>query len=504
MSICAEDLLIRGRRIADPFNRLGCTIEPVVAVIEFCQIVGPRPLLSYPKDACEQAHLDMDSIAIWLMSSETTSGTVLMIYNQQMGIYALSYYTLIYDIRARAFQRPICLAYLSSTKPTSDLMTRFTKLSRKYLLPIILCNRRVFIHQLSVMIQLSGLIENDTVQRYYSFQSDDRINIAPSVWQKILTVSEQARKLRVKMENMYKSLVSRTNSRASCCGHPVEKNNHNEIKETLCQFVHAVPLRPIKNLTPCTYSSFVEGLPLFHSQLVALVPLTGVLFSSGQPILQFPKYETPLKERRPTSDEHAAIHCEQSLKMITGALDQMLFPVLAGDSLLVCGSEQRKRVVMEFAHKLNYILPKSHSNRKPVLWNTDPRRGCEGIFGECVPKGGTRENKGGATFDLNTNVFKNVPYNGKLLNHLNIKRKFPDDESLISYITATLTWLCSFVYICRFISLQTIGKYEPMTEDDFRIIANLLNEVDFLKYNSIKSGLDQKRNTDAQAKSFSL
>ncbi|KAK5972691.1 hypothetical protein GCK32_002478 [Trichostrongylus colubriformis] len=40
----AEDLLLRNKGVIDPFNRLGCNIDPVVVVVEFCQIQGPRPL----------------------------------------------------------------------------------------------------------------------------------------------------------------------------------------------------------------------------------------------------------------------------------------------------------------------------------------------------------------------------------------------------------------------------------------------------------------------------
>ncbi|VDL73744.1 unnamed protein product [Nippostrongylus brasiliensis] len=104
-NIRAEDLLLRNKGVIDPFNRLGCNIDPIITVVEFCQIQGPRPLatISLKKDVVP-TNVDIDNVAVWLMSSEASSGTILVIYNQQMGIYAMSYYTTIYDIRARAFQ----------------------------------------------------------------------------------------------------------------------------------------------------------------------------------------------------------------------------------------------------------------------------------------------------------------------------------------------------------------------------------------------------------------
>ncbi|PIO58201.1 hypothetical protein TELCIR_20369, partial [Teladorsagia circumcincta] len=101
----AEDLILRNKGAIDPFNRLGCNIDPVVVVVEFCQIQGPRPLATVSLKAKEKpTTLDIDNLSVWLMSSEAASGTLLVIYNQQTGIYAMSYYTTIYDIRARAFQ----------------------------------------------------------------------------------------------------------------------------------------------------------------------------------------------------------------------------------------------------------------------------------------------------------------------------------------------------------------------------------------------------------------
>lgn len=49
---------------------------------------------------------------MWLMSSETATGTILSLYNQQMAIYALSYHTTFYDIRARAFQVVLPLRFI--------------------------------------------------------------------------------------------------------------------------------------------------------------------------------------------------------------------------------------------------------------------------------------------------------------------------------------------------------------------------------------------------------
>lgn len=73
---------------------------------------GPRPLHWVPEVV--DPHLDLDSVAIWLMSSEVVNGSTVMVYNQQMAIHACVHHSTILDIRARGFQVR-CLYHLSST-----------------------------------------------------------------------------------------------------------------------------------------------------------------------------------------------------------------------------------------------------------------------------------------------------------------------------------------------------------------------------------------------------
>ncbi|CAJ0580932.1 unnamed protein product, partial [Mesorhabditis spiculigera] len=500
----AESLAIRGCRVPDPFNRLGCTIDSIVTLVEFCQKIGPRPLASYPQDQFREAHLDMDAIALWLMSSETAAGTVLCIYNQQMGIYALSYYTIIYDVRARAFQRPICLAHLSTERPTGELLSVFIKKARTFLTPLILCNRRLFLHQLSTMIQLASAIDYNTVQNYYSFQIDEKIAVAESVWQKIMNVAEQARRLRPKMQSMYAALATRLNADCRCAGHsPKNGEGEGEVERVLEQFVQAAPLQPIKDLAPCAFDELVESLEMLHVQLDIRKPDNGVLYSSGIPVLQFPCYETPIRERTVETSLRKVVNEEETLRTITGSLDQVLSPVLSGDHLMVCGSEQRRSVVMELVHKLNAIIARPHP-RDVVLWNQDDKKEMEGVYGQLVPRGTVIDHKGRAVFDLNLNVLRNSPYCGRLLTSFRMKRKFATDKALLSFITAHVTWICLYVYMGRFVSVNQMGKMNFLSNDDLRIIAHLLCEIDFIKFTHVKSVLDRNRHKHATPRQIAL
>uniref|UniRef100_A0A0N5AU41 UDENN FLCN/SMCR8-type domain-containing protein n=1 Tax=Syphacia muris TaxID=451379 RepID=A0A0N5AU41_9BILA len=137
-----DDMVTWGRRNADPFNRLSCCNEPVLLVVEFCQVQGPRPLYCVPE--FPGSHLDLDSVAMWLMSSEAVHGSTLILYNQQMALYACVHYSSFLDIRARAFQRPVSLALLTANKPTSGMLEHFMDVSKKLFSPLLSCNRQLF------------------------------------------------------------------------------------------------------------------------------------------------------------------------------------------------------------------------------------------------------------------------------------------------------------------------------------------------------------------------
>lgn len=48
--------------------------------------------------------IDINEMAIWLMSSDTVPGTMIVLENNQTGVHAAAYYFNLYDLRARAFQ----------------------------------------------------------------------------------------------------------------------------------------------------------------------------------------------------------------------------------------------------------------------------------------------------------------------------------------------------------------------------------------------------------------
>ncbi|KAE9419808.1 hypothetical protein Angca_004208, partial [Angiostrongylus cantonensis] len=415
--IGAEELLLRTKRIIDPFNRMGCNIEPTLTVIEFCQFQGPRALTTVSlKPSKVLSSVDIDNLSLWLMSSEVTSGTILNIYNQQMGIYAFSYYTVIYDIRARAFQ---------------------------------------------------------------------------------------ARKIRQRLQEIYDKHTDSFNC-VKCNGHMGE--DLAAVKEVFVAFVKTSVLSPISNLAPCVFESFIASLHSFLSECSMEEHMRqGVLYSVNTPILVLPKRSSPLaKMNASDSDELLFSGNEETLRMVSQHLDNLLCPVLTGEDMVVCGSEQRKGTVVDFVEKINLLKPKSHPNHEVVLWTKNKDR-PKGIIGVCRNRNESAalDLPGVTILDINASLLRTNPYRGVLLANLKQKRRFPSDATLLSFIAAALTNISSLVYMSRYLSPLNL-ETENISLDDQRILVNLLTELDFIKYQELKSALERMHPKDVLTKVIQL
>ncbi|KJH50725.1 hypothetical protein DICVIV_03071 [Dictyocaulus viviparus] len=415
-SVKAEDLLLRSRRIIDPFNRMGCNIDPTLTVIEFCQFQGPRPLANVSlKPNNTFSSLDFDSLSLWLMSSEITCGTVLNLYNQQMGIYALSYYTIMYDISARAFQ---------------------------------------------------------------------------------------ARKIRSKTQAISDKL-SDSRSYMECNGH--KREDRIVAEESFTHVTQTSVLSPISKLAPCAYNTFITGLNHFLAECTTENEVCeGVLYSVNTPILRFPKRSCPMQITTFNSGENGSVSKEETLRMVSQHLDNLLLPVLTGEDMIVCGSEQRKGTVIDFVEKINLLKPKSHPNHNVVTWAKNESR-PKGVIGICRNRSETAALNlpGIAILDTNTSVLHTVPYRGVLLTNLRRKRRFPSDAALLAFVVAALTNISSLVYISRFLSPLHLES-EKISLDDQRILLNLLTELDFIKYQEQKSALEKARSKSILLKAIKL
>ena len=68
------------------------------------------------------------------------------------------------------FQRPICISFVSSHRPSALVLSRFSFLLRRILSPLLLCNRRLFLSLISKLVTISddlekGIARKDTHRR---------------------------------------------------------------------------------------------------------------------------------------------------------------------------------------------------------------------------------------------------------------------------------------------------------------------------------------------------
>ncbi|VDM73028.1 unnamed protein product, partial [Strongylus vulgaris] len=200
--------------------------------------------------------------------------------------------------------------------------------------------------QLSDVIKISDAVESDTIHTYYTL--DAEVLKQSGTNRKLTNVAEQARKLRPRMQAMY-DVLSETNNCPDCSGHSGEDNTAAE--EMFMSFLQNSSLDPISDVAPCAYDGFIANLHSFLVQCTNSCLEKGVLYSANTPILRFPKRTSPMKARSSDNKNCLFASTEENLRTVSQHLDNILFPVLAGDDMVVCGSEQRKETVVDFVDK---------------------------------------------------------------------------------------------------------------------------------------------------------
>ncbi|XP_076028799.1 uncharacterized protein LOC143017794 [Oratosquilla oratoria] len=112
-------------------------VSDIILLAEFSEIEGPMPLVTIP--AKKHHGIDLNDFVVKVMSTDyqNTSGefrvcsdTQLVQQNIEAGIHAYVHYFTLYDVRARGFVRPMCLAYIS--RDAQKLLTYFSMFRNKF------------------------------------------------------------------------------------------------------------------------------------------------------------------------------------------------------------------------------------------------------------------------------------------------------------------------------------------------------------------------------------
>ncbi|KAF1761648.1 hypothetical protein GCK72_009904 [Caenorhabditis remanei] len=493
--ISFEDFLLRPSKVVDPFYRFVAKIDPFITLVEFCQVIGPRPLAVVSQQPDDKIRgVDINEMAIWLMSSDTVPGTMIVLENNQTGIYAAAYYFNLYDMRARAFQRNLCIAYLCSEKPTKETLHHFSTTMKKLVSPVLICNRRLFIRHVTDIVKFSNSVDETTLKQYYTLNGDSQKLTDAS---RFNVVFEQTRLLKSKF--LTKRFQEMAFEDDICCGHNTE--NMGEAEDIICSFrVPSIPLSPVETLTPCAYDSIIPKLRKLCSELNSSSNSSntpGALFCGLRPIATMAPITT---SSMPWNTDSGITDCdmrgEETMKAITGHLGDVLFPLLCGEDMVVCGAEQRRSTVDDMLRKLGKVVPRESARRveDDLRMEKDPNKIGNGLGGLLCNRNETGKlARWRNILDMNRCILKTFHYDGTLLSGLNKKRKFPSDRSLILFIIAYLTNICQLAYVCRYLFIRSpnsvdkvLGAQQKISSDDERILINLLMGIDFEKFNRLK------------------
>ncbi|XP_030634879.1 guanine nucleotide exchange protein smcr8b [Chanos chanos] len=130
---------------ATPWSKTSSTKfhKDFILVSEFSEQVGPQPLLTIPPGAKACGSFDLNNFSLRIMSvdyqaSSSSPGgcsnpklnfiedSKVVLADSKDGAYAYVHYLTLYDLEARGFVRPLCLAYVSSDE--GKIMQQFPRL----------------------------------------------------------------------------------------------------------------------------------------------------------------------------------------------------------------------------------------------------------------------------------------------------------------------------------------------------------------------------------------
>ncbi|XP_062866739.1 guanine nucleotide exchange protein smcr8b [Trichomycterus rosablanca] len=118
-----------------------------ILISEFSEQVGPQPLLTIPDETKSHGSFDLNQFSVRIMSVDyqtvlagpsgcghpklnfVEDSAVVLEYSQE-GAFAYVHYMTLYDLEARGFVRPFCMAYVCSEE--SKIMRSFRRLSGEF------------------------------------------------------------------------------------------------------------------------------------------------------------------------------------------------------------------------------------------------------------------------------------------------------------------------------------------------------------------------------------
>lgn len=213
---------------ANPWARAGGRkfLRDFILVAEFSEQVGPQPLLTVPDDAKVPGSFDLNYFSLRIMSVDYQASFVghppgcaypklnfvedskVVLGDSKEGAFAYVHHLTLYDLEARGFVRPFCMAYISADE--HKIMQQFQELSAEFSKAsecLKTGNRKAFAGELEKKLRdleyTRSVLHNETeIQKkandkgYYTTQAIEKANELASVEKSIIEHQDLLKQIR--------------------------------------------------------------------------------------------------------------------------------------------------------------------------------------------------------------------------------------------------------------------------------------------------------------------
>ncbi|KFV56504.1 Smith-Magenis syndrome chromosomal region candidate 8, partial [Tyto alba] len=213
---------------ANPWAKVSSSKFPrdFILISEFSEQVGPQPLLTIPDDAKASGTFDLNYFSLRIMSVDYQASFVghppgsaypklnfvedskVVLGDSKEGAFAYVHHLTLYDLEARGFVRPFCMAYISADE--HKIMQQFQELSAEFSKAsecLKTGNRKAFANELEKKLKdldyTRTVLHNETeIQKkandkgYYTTQAIEKANELASVEKSIIEHQDLLKQIR--------------------------------------------------------------------------------------------------------------------------------------------------------------------------------------------------------------------------------------------------------------------------------------------------------------------
>uniref|UniRef100_A0A914HB09 UDENN FLCN/SMCR8-type domain-containing protein n=1 Tax=Globodera rostochiensis TaxID=31243 RepID=A0A914HB09_GLORO len=483
-----EEFLTFGRTIADPWRRVGCLSEPILLVVEFCQVQGPRPLYWFPEECTVNAHL-LEEIAVWLMSSENVHANMCSMFNQQLAVHLLVQYGTMLDIAARAFQRPFAISLLMPSQPTAKEIDAFQRIVAELLVPILACNRR-YVHSIlrQAMLMLSEC-DQKNVQSYYSTSGNA---------QKIVIVSNKLKSVvhqtRAWYERVTEQLCGGENDGASeeCFCECLGLDEFRRFVVPLTQKQSSCELLGLMDLAPCKGVKLRQSVQEAYRRLTGTEVAKGLMFCGSTAVLRSTFGANSELKDDDNGDDKAEeglpviVGRENTLRTLSFRLLRCVYPLLIGIDLL---NKLNSLRICRRAEKVKWNFGENSTCLASLFDRNDKLFGVSCEANAALHLMDSAECKNCVVIDLCNHKMRGREYFGRFLAQLSGKRNFPSDSAVVAFVASIVTDVHQLLTLARYITPDAVINHLNLTVSDQLILLNCMAEFNVIKY----SQMDKKK-----------